>query len=274
MSLYYVDGHYLDAEKAALPLTDLAIMRGFGVFDFLRTYNGKPFHLNDHLIRLQESAAQLYLPFRWSIGELTGIVNTLLNENSYEESNIRLLITGGDAEDSITPPDNPRLIVMVTPVRMFPEQWYTDGVKIITSNVTRYVPGAKSINYTKAILALRKAHSLGAIESIYVNENNQLLEGTTSNLFVVMDETVVTPDRGILPGITRKVVLELAKQKCAVRYGAITGDMVSRCQEIFITSSNKEVVPVVMVDDFRISNGPGPITETVMELFKNYTQNW
>jgi len=274
MTIYYVDGEYVDAAEAVLPLTDMAILRGYAVFDFLRTYNGRPFHLGEHLLRLSNSAALLQISCPWSPGDIKNIVEELLQRNSFREVNIRLLITGGDSDDSITPMDNPRLVVMAGQVTPFPAHWYRDGAKIITSEVTRHVPGSKSTNYIQAIMSLKQARQVGAVESIYVNEKNHLLEGTTSNLFVVRGNTVLTPEEGILAGITRDVVLHLAEKEFLVEKTVISRDGLKEYTEAFLTSSNKEVLPVVQVDDTILSKGPGPVTSRIMKLFRHYTDSW
>ena len=222
MAIFYVDGNYVVDSKAALPLSDMAILRGYAVFDFLRTYNGKPFHLEEHLQRLQNSAALLDIGCPWQISDIIVIVNDLLQKNKYSEANIRFIVTGGDSVDSITPDNTPRLVVMVTELKSFPAEWYRDGVKVITTETTRYKPGSKSTNYIKAIMALKNARARNAIESIYVNEHNHLLEGTTSNFFVVTDGRIITPDQGILPGITREVVIRLASQEFSVEQAAVS----------------------------------------------------
>lgn len=274
MAQYYVDGEYVEADQAALPLTDMAILRGYAVFDFLRTYQGKPFHLEKHLLRLQKSAKLLHLNCPWSYEFIKEIVLTLLKKNSYGEANVRLLITGGDSIDSITPSDNPRLIVMATELKPFPREWYSEGVKIITSNVTRYIPGSKSTSYLQAIMALRNARKGGAIESIYVNEKGHLLEGTTSNLFAVRNKTIVTPEKDILPGITREVVMELAAEKFDVECDVIKRQSLAEYDELFITSSNKEVVPVTHIDKMLITKKPGTVTTEIMNMFRRFTQTW
>lgn len=274
MAIYYVDGKYVEDSQAALPLSDLAVLRGYAVFDFLRTYNGSPFHLEEHVLRLQKSASLLHLSCPWSVREITEIVNELLERNKFWETNLRFVITGGDSLDSITPSNKPRLLVMATELNPFPKEWYAEGVKIVSAKVTRYLPGAKSTNYIKAIMALRNARKTGAIESIYVNETGHLLEGTTSNLFAVIDGAVVTPSIDILPGITRKVVLELIEGTIPSEHRALKIEDLDYCSELFITSSNKEVVPVVMIDDRTISEGPGPLTQKIMTLFRQYTREW
>ena len=172
MGIFYIDGNFVDEDEAVLPVTDLAILRGYAVFDFLRTYNGRPFHLEAHLRRLRNSAALIGLDCHWSLDELTEIVDETLARNNYPESNIRLLITGGDSEDSISPGQHPRLLVMVRPVTPYPENWYEEGIKIITARLNRYIPGAKSTDYIRAIVTLKDAEAAGAIESVYVNKDD------------------------------------------------------------------------------------------------------
>ncbi|HKJ65284.1 MAG TPA: aminotransferase class IV, partial [Desulfopila sp.] len=125
-----------------------------------------------------------------------------------------------------------------------------------------------------AIVALKKARQQGAIESIYVNEHGQMLEGTTSNLFAVAGEQILTPAIDILPGITRDVVMRLAAEKYSVECAEIRRDAIDRYTEFFLTSSNKEVVPVVGIDEDFHAAEPGPVTRRVMELFRRYTQSW
>ena len=273
MGIFYIDGAYVREEDAVLPVDDLAILRGYGVFDFMRTYGGRPFRLDDHIRRLQHSAALVQLACPWSLEEIRSIVEQTLARNNYEESNVRLLITGGDSGDSITPGDRPRLLVMVTPLKAFPRDWYEKGVKVITTDITRYIPGAKSIDYIRAILALNNARRQDAVESIYVDNRGVVLEGTTSNIFMVTGGRVLTPPEDILPGVTRQAVLESIADEFSPALETITRQELYQAQEVFLTSSNKEVLPVVKVDDSSIGSGqPGPVTRKIMELFRDCTE--
>ncbi len=169
MAIYYMDGKFVPEAEATLPVSDLIILRGYGVFDFLRTYGGRPFHLDAHIRRLRNSAQLIGLSCPWSFQEIKDVVTETMAKNDFPESNVRLMITGGDSADSITPGEKPRLLVMVTALKTFPEEWYETGVKISTTDVTRFIPGSKSIDYIRGILALNKAHLIQAIESIYVD---------------------------------------------------------------------------------------------------------
>ena len=275
MGIFYIDGEFVDENEAVLPVTDLAILRGYAVFDFLRTYNGHPFHLEAHLQRLRNSAALIGLDCHWSLAELTDIVDQTLARNDYAESNIRLLITGGDSEDSISPGRHPRLLVMVRPVTPYPEIWYEEGIKIITARLNRYIPGAKSTDYIRAIVTLKDAEAAGAIESVYVNKDDQVLEGTTSNLFIVRENTVITPSDDILPGITRDVLLEIMQPDLPLDLRPVSRQELLTADEAFVASSTKEVVPVVQVDEQTIGDRlVGPVTKKVMALFRDYTDNY
>lgn len=275
MGTYYVDGHYVDQAEAVLPVTDLIILRGFGVFDFLRTYNGHPFHLTAHVERLRNSAALIGLDCPWSTQFLSEVVHKTLQENGYPDANIRLLVTGGDSDDNISPGQHPRLLVMVDPLKNFPESWYRDGVKIITTRLNRFIPGAKSIDYIRAIITLRDAREAGAVESVYVSQNDQVLEGTTSNLFSVRDGAVITPSDDILPGITREVLLDILKAEFTMEVRPLSRQELLDSDEAFLASSTKEVVPVVQVDGQVIGDHrPGPTTRRIMEIFKNYTERY
>lgn len=274
MAIYYIDGAFVEAAEAKLPVSDLIILRGYGVFDFLRTYGGKPFHLAEHIRRLQNSARLIGLACPWSAAELNDIVLQTIKRNDYPESTVRLLITGGDSEDGISPGRQPRLLVMVGPAKRFPDQWYRDGVKIITARLNRYIPGAKSIDYIRAIVTLNDAQAVGAVESVYVDGDDHVLEGTTSNLFAVIGRTLVTPAEDILPGITRDVILDIVREDFAVELRALPRNELLQADEVFLASSNKEVLPVRQVDEILVGKAPGPVTGRVQALFKAYTDQY
>ncbi len=275
MNIYYIDGEYVRADKAMIPVDDLIVLRGYGIFDFLRTYGGKPFFLKEHIERLRRSAEQVSMFFPWSDRELKDIVLSTLQRNNFSESNIRVVITGGSSSDFITPPDKPRLLVLVTPLPQIPEWWYKKGVKIITFTAIRTIPGVKSINYIMATMAMADAVKNGGVEAVYINKDNQVLEGTTSNIFAIFGSKLVTPGTRILPGVTRKIVLDIAKEICEINIRDLTRNELIRADELFITSSNKEVVPVVQVDHDIIADGkPGKKTRQLKQMYSQFTQNY
>jgi len=267
VNIYYVDGKFVRADKAVIPVDDLAIVRGIGVFDLVRTRNGRPCFLNEHIARLYRSAAKIGLDMPWDQDALRRVVLDTLDRNTVDEANLRIIVTGGSSPDFMTPKGNPRLLVLVTPLPRQPDGWRTDGVKVITHKVRRSWPGAKSIDYLPAAVALRQAKSADAIEAIYLDDQDRAQEGTTSNLFIFSQGALVTPGTGILSGITRQVVLDIAKEHYPVDIRDIPKEELLSAQEVFITGTNKGLVPVVRVDDRIIGNGrPGPSTRHLMEL--------
>ncbi|UCF89946.1 MAG: aminotransferase class IV [Desulfobacterales bacterium] len=266
--IYYVDGEFVTADKAVIPADDLAILRGYGVFDFLRTYHGKPHFITEHIERLMNSARQIGLDLPWSQEEITDLVRQTLSRNTHRESNIRIVVTGGSSPDYITPQGKPRLLILVTPLPEMPAWWYRDGVRIITIHSARNIPGAKSIDYISATIALKEARRQKAVEAVYIDRDGRVLEGTTSNLFVFNGDTLFTPGRFILNGITRRVVLEIAARWHAIEVRDIELPELLSADEVFITGSNKEIVPVIAVDDTIIGDGqPGHRTRNLMQAF-------
>jgi branched-chain amino acid aminotransferase len=270
--IYYVDGVYVEAVRAALPLHDLALIRGYGVFDFLRTYGRRPFHLEDHIARLAQSAASVGIELPHSPPEICRIVLETLDRNPHlPEANIRILVTGGDSADSLIPDGRGRLVVMVTPNKPYPAEWYENGVEVITVPAGRPMPEAKTTEYLAAVIALREAKRRGAVEAIYVDEQGRILEGTTTNVFFFRGNTLISSDRKVLPGITRKVVLSLAVDHFAVELRDILLPELLDIDEAFFCSSSREIVPISRIDGTVVGDGrPGARTHEISEAFRAY----
>ena len=273
MDIYYIDGQFIEEDKATLSVKDIIVLRGFGVFDFLVTYNKRPFHLKAHVARLEKSAREVGLTLGHSHGEICDIVcRTLEKNNHQDESNIRIVYTGGVSPDGVTPQGNGKLMVMVTPKHILPQWWYTDGAPVITVDMERFMPISKSTNYLTAVYAQQKARARGAVEALYVDRDNRVLEGTTTNIFGFKGKSLITPPDGILPGITRKVVLDLVKGCFPLEMRHIQKEELAGMDEVFISASNKEIVPIIRINDTPVGNGtPGTRTREVMALFREYT---
>ena len=271
--VFYIDGEFVASDKAVLPACDLAVLRGYGAFDFLRTYNGRPFRLKEHVRRLLNSAGQIGIHSKQGPEEIFDLTNQALAKRDFGEANIRLILTGGSSEDGILPDGKPRLLIFVTPLRIMPPEWYTAGVKIITWAHDRYLPAAKTTNYIPAILALVQARSQDAVEAVYIRQDDEVMEGTTSNLFLVNRGRLFTPDTGVLMGITRKAVLEVVQKEFEVTFQSIFKKDLLQADEVFLTSSNKEVAPVVNVDGHTVGGGSiGPVSRKVMDMWKKFTE--
>lgn len=271
-NIYYVDGTFTPDSEAVLPINDLGLLRGFGVFDFMRTYSGKLIFIDDHVKRLFRSASQVGLELPWTESELTALVRETLARNDHPESNVRIVVTGGPSSDFITPQGKPRLVIMVTPLSHFPETWYTEGAKILTADHERTIPGAKSTDYLRAIMVLAEARRRNAIEVVYTDREGWVYEGTTSNIFAVINGRLVTPGERILCGITRQKTIGLAEKTTPVDVRNLQRHELLDAEEVFITSSNRLIVPIVQVNEDRIADGkPGRRTRELMEALTAWT---
>lgn len=275
MDIYYIDGEFVPADRAVIPVNDLAVLRGLGAFELLRTYGGRPFALDEHLNRLAKSAKKMGLPLPADIAGIKQVVlETLARNRPHDEVNIRIIVTGGASTDFMTLQGQPRLLVLVSALPRQPQEWYTDGVKITTMQSRRILPGAKSINYLSATIALKRARRKGAVESAYVDRDGLVYECTTSNIFAFIGDRLVTPGRRILAGITRAVILQMAEAMFTIEVRDLPFDEFIAAEEIFITGTNKGIVPVVRVDDVVIADGrPGPRTTRLMTALESHTQD-
>lgn len=272
MDTYYINGEFVEENNASVSVKDISILRGYGVFDFLRSYNGIPFHLKDHLLRLENSAQLIGMTLPHAIDDIYNLTLETIKRNNHKEFNVRLVVTGGLSSSNYIPDDKPSLIIMVTALNEIAASCYSEGVKVITTHTERFMPGSKSINYIPAILAMKDAKERGAIEALYVDRFGYIQEGTTSNFFALFGNTLVTPptDR-LLPGITRQTLLELAKDHFEIEIRNIHKDEIRLMDEALITASNKEVMPVHTIDATQLTAGVGEKSKKLMQLFQEHT---
>lgn len=273
MSVFYIDGEYAHADQARLPATDLAILRGYGVFDALRTYGGLPFQLGAHLRRLQRSAALIDLNLPWDLEELADIVLETLRRNDFAEAGIRIVVTGGEGENSFLPRGDSRLLVMATALPASPAWWYERGVAVVTAERQRYLPEAKTINYIPGVTAQMEANrrNPAALEALYVDAG-MVCEGTRSNTFIFKGGRWITPANDLLLGVTRAEVIKLLQAQGMLEIRDISLDEFVAADEIILTSSTKEIVPIVQVNDATIGDGaPGEMTKRLMRQWRAMT---
>lgn len=272
-AVHYLNGNWVITEDLKISAFDLSVVRGFGCFDFLRTYGNKPFLLNDHLDRFFNSAKILSLTVPKTKEEIKSIIYEGIQKNNFPETNIKMILTGGVSEDSITPGAS-SFIVTFTKAADCPKGHYEQGVKIITVPATRVLTEVKSLDYLMAIVVMQKAKKENAEEALYVDTKGKIYEATRCNLFVVKENTVITAKTEILLGITRKVIIRLVK-KLGIPF--VERDIFMKelptFQEAFITASNKEVMPVVKIDDAVVGDGRvGPITKQLIQEYRKFTR--
>ncbi len=265
---WYVGGKWVHPHEATLSINDIAVLRGYSVFESLRTYDWHPFHLDEHLLRLYRSAVMIEMEIPWSSEQIANVVREVIARNAYRHAAIRLLITGGESEDGILPSGKPTLAVLITPLDERDMGRFARGYKLITTSLQRVSPEAKTANYVAAVRALKDAARRNADDALFVNEQGHVLEATRSNFFVFRGDTLVTPREGILIGVTRNVVLELAQGSFAIEERPILLEELPLAEEAFVTSSSREITPVVQIDDLTIGDGkPGLRTFELEQRF-------
>ena len=275
-------------EKAKISVFDHGFIYGDSVFETFRTYWGHPFQLNDHLKRLQRSAAGLELPLPHSQNKLRSIV--LDSANAYwkrfgkkDELYIRVIVSRGYGDIGFDPALCPHssLIIIIKKFTPMSQTTYHQGIPVAIVSTIRNSPRSldpniKSGNYLNNVLAYLEAKKRGAFEAIMTNHQGYITEGTVTNIFLVKDNALYTPslDCGLLRGLTRSLVLKIArKEKIEVYETRINKSTLMHCDECFISSSLKAILPVQSCDAQKIGNGkPGPITRKLMALFKEETQ--
>jgi D-alanine transaminase/branched-chain amino acid aminotransferase len=266
MAVYFND-QFVTYEEALLHVSDLSIQRGFGVFDFFRTINGRPLFLQDHLHRFYASAQALHLPVRYTQEQLSDIIHELIQRSAIAEAGIRITLTGGYSPNGYTIA-NPNLIITCNPVTTATPQDVEKGYRLITYEHQRELPHIKSINYLMAVWLqpLIKQHQ--ADDVLYVH-NNSITELPRSNIFIVTKEnTLVTPAHNMLRGITRQHILQLATTTMSVEERNITVEELLAASEVFISSTTKKILPVLHVNGTTIGNGqPGTITKNLYQQF-------
>ena len=265
---YSVNGTLVPADAATLGVSDLAILRGYGMFDFFLVKNGRPLFLEDYLDRVEKSAAQLHLHLPVTREELSGQIMRVIRANGLPDASMRLVLTGGYAEDGYSP-SVPNLLIMEYPFPHYPPSRYTQGVKLMLHEYQRTFPSAKSINYLVGIYLLPQQKAAGA-DDVLFHHNGLIYETTRANFFIVkQDGTIVTAADGILEGITRKKLLEVARRHFRVEERNLSMEELKTASEAFITSSTKRVMPVVQVGDVVIGDGkPGEVTHRLLDLLK------
>jgi branched-chain amino acid aminotransferase len=275
----YIDGKLYDKENAKISVYDHGLLYGDGVFEGMRSYGGCVFRLAAHIDRLWDSAKAIWLEIPMTKAEMAKAVNDTLAVNDIKDGYVRLIVTRGVGTLGLDPNKcaTPGIIIIADHIALYPPELYEKGLVVVTSSVPRVHPAAlspriKSLNYLNNILAKIEGMQAGCIEALMLNHKGELAECTGDNIFLVHAGRISTPpvDAGILEGITRNAVIELARgggievcETTLTKYDAYVAD------EIFLTGSAAEVIAVVKLDGRLIGDGkPGPMTRDLTARFK------
>jgi branched-chain amino acid aminotransferase len=274
----YIAGKLVSQEDAKISVYDHGLLYGDGVFEGLRAYSGKVFRLEQHVERLYDSAKAIWLTIPMSPKEMSAAINETVRANDLADCYIRVVVTRGAGSLGLDPNkcSNPQVIIIADLISLYPAELYQKGLEIITVSVMRTNPASlnpriKSLNYLNNILAKIEGLQAGCIEALMLNHKGEIAECTGDNIFLVRKGVLYTPpiDAGILEGVTRDAVIELAQESdIEVREVPLTKHDVYIADEVFLTGTAAEVIPVVKVDSRVIGTGkPGPMT---LELNKQF----
>jgi branched-chain amino acid aminotransferase len=280
----YIDGTFYEQSEAKISVFDHGVLYGDGVFEGIRFYQDRVFRLDEHMDRLWDSAKAIALDIPMSRAALIEATLDTIRQNDLHDGYIRLLVTRGVGSLGLSPDScrRPSIIIIAATIALYPESLYEKGLTMATCSVRRIPPAAlspriKSLNYLNNILAKIEAQQAGAAEGVMLNEQGYVAECTGDNLFVIKNGVISTPpvNAGILAGITRAVVFELAskdgisiKEEDLTRYDILVAD------ECFLTGTAAEVIAAVQLDRRPIGNGqPGRITLKLVEEFRRLTRS-
>ncbi len=283
MTKVYINGKLFDKADAKISVYDHGLLYGDGVFEGIRIYDGKVFKLKEHVERLYESARAIKLEIPITREQMADAIRQTVQANAKKDGYIRPLVTRGAGYLGLDPrkTSDPQVIIIVDDISLYPQELYDNGLEIATVPTIRNHPSAvnpriKSLNYLNNILAKIEGVQQGCLESLMLNHKGEVAECSGDNVFLVRHGVLRTPpiDAGILEGITRNAVLDLAKDaQIPVEEVALTRHDVYIADECFLTGTAAEVIPVVKCDGRLIGTGkPGPITRQLREAFHRLTR--
>jgi branched-chain amino acid aminotransferase len=275
----YIAGKLYEKSDAKISVFDHGLLYGDGVFEGIRSYSGKVFRLEQHIDRLYDSAQAIHLRIPMTREEMGRAIEETLAANNLVDAYIRVVVTRGAGSLGLDPrkTTDPQVIIITDQISLYPEELYEHGLKIITAGTTRNHPNAlnpriKSLNYLNNIMAKIEGTNAGCLEALMLNHKGEIAECTGDNIFVVSKGVLHTPskDSGILEGITRGAVIELARasghtvfERTMDRYDVYTAE------ECFLTGSAAELIPVVECDGRVLGSGrPGPVTRELRQRFQ------
>ena len=279
--IVYINGELVERTEARVSAFDRGLLYGYGLFETMRSYGGRVFCIDRHLSRLMRSAEMLAIDTALDAAELGRAVYDTVSANKLDDARIRLTVTAGEGERSLSPPASGSLTIMVVAEELVlpPPYAYENGNRaaIVGAGRTSRSPmsGLKAIGYLESLLARSQAAAAGAEEAVMLNERGLVAECSTSNIFIVASGRLLTPslESGILPGITRDVIMELASSLGveASECDVAVADLFN-ADEAFITNSVIEILPIVEVDDKPVGTGkPGELTGRLLKAYKELT---
>ncbi len=282
--LIFMNGALVPKAEAVISVFDHGYLYGDGVFEGIRAYNGRIFRLAEHVRRLYESAHHIMLPIPYTRAEMEEAITGTVRANGLQDAYIRVVVSRGVGDLGLDPRKcrNSQVVVIADSIALYPEELYRRGLQVITVPTRRNIadaldPKIKSLNYLNNIMVKIEANRAGVMEALMLSQNGYITEGSGDNIFIYRKGALRTapPYLGILEGVTREAVMELAcDEGIPVREEPFTRHDVYVCDECFLTGTAAEIIPVIEVDGRVIGSGaPGPVTLRLMKLFRRLVQN-
>jgi len=279
----YIDGKFYNKEDAKVSVFDHGLLYGDGVFEGIRAYDALIFKCKEHIDRLYQSAHAIMLDIPMTREDMTEAVKKTLRENEMKEAYIRLVVTRGIGDLGLDPRKcaKPTVFIITDKIKLYPQELYEKGLEIVTISTQRNIhesvnPQIKSLNYLNNILAKVEAINAGVEEAVMLNSEGYVSECTGDNIFIVKDGALLTPPvhSGVLRGVTRGAVIDIAHLKeIPMREEVLTRYDLFNADEMFLTGTAAEIIPVVKLDRRKIGDGkPGKMTNKLIAEFHKLTK--
>lgn len=269
----WLNGTITDVPSARFHFNDLGVLRGYGLFDYFQTYNGRPFQWDWYWERFDRSARILRIPCPLTKDQTRQVVEELFALQGGQDCAFRFLLTGGFTNDSISM-HTPNLIIVTEDLHHDKPGEHENGIKVMTYNYVRDMPMLKSIDY-KHLLILRQDFERKGVSDVLFHKDGYISELSRSNVFIFKNGRLITPMDDILEGITRKTVLQLAQPDFSIEVRPVTLQETLNAEEVFTTSTTKRVLPITGIDKYVIGNGKiGPQTKILLDRINELVKNW
>lgn len=267
MKTGFCKGDFCDASQIAVPVDSIGMNRGYAAFDFMKIVNKKPFYLDRHLNRFARTMSLLRIEIPYSANELTEIIESIVKKNSASNYGLKFFAVPLEISNSDTFLSD--LFIVPVDLPVYQPEMFEKGSALITKEYARFLPEAKSTNYLPSILWENELKKYDAIEILYYS-NNQVLEASKCNIFIVKNSQVFTPSLHVLKGITRSITIDILREKqIPFSEKEISKDELDEADEVFITSTTKGIAPVVRIDEKTVNNGEvGAISKTLIEDYQ------
>lgn len=271
----FINGEYKSIDETEVKVDNVGLLRGYGIFEYFTTYNGKLFRFDQHISRFFNSAKVMSINSPYNKEEIREISKTLKKKNDFDNCSFRIVMTGGRLTGHMEyDPNNPTFIIICKKRDLLSEEYYRQGVELLTLEHKRIISEVKYTNYILPISKRRELEKKEKYDFLYTWQGN-VLESVTSSFFIVKDKKLITPRDHVLPGTTREFIIEITKEDFEIERREVSVKELEEADEAFLTATNKEVLPVVKVDEITIGNGEvGETTKKVMKMFKKEVDNF